>query len=1068
MNPSPRFQPPSLAGVLPRPRLFQLLDKAFERPIVWMTAPTGSGKSSLFASYFESRGWPYLWYNTDGGEVVPGVFSANLREGVAGFGQGIELPRVGDPLSVNPKLLARSLFSALNEQLRKSHPEHAGKPVVVVIDKHEEVGQNAPIHNALAAGLEQIGDGVRIVLLSQKPPAQALVRLQALRQMNVIAPEAILFTEDETRDFLRSRMPDISDHDVAALHHVSHGWIGGLTLLADSGNSQMPLHERLQQIFAYIESDVFRTMPDELKTLLYECVSLPELRVAWVEELTTCRTSLEQLRQLDEHFFFIRHSERDPDLYELFPLCREFILQMRTRHWRADKVRAQLIATANLMEHVGEYGAAAQLFMEAGDAAKLKWLVLGHAEEFAKSRGLRQLSEWLKGVPVEEDEDPWLSYWRGKCCFPRELEGARRFFAAAHEGFKACDEIRGSYLSWSGLVDSYSYSLEAWDPLEDCIEGFEQMWRRWARFPDQQTELIATSRMVIALSLRRIDQPHQVSMWHERMQELLAITPSFEVVMDTLISSCIYFLWTGAYERNAVMLERVQRIMEQHSGEGFNAIRMHLMIAIHAWVTADFATARNSIRAGLELSEKHAINIFTSLFRMLQVATCLAEGKMDEAEKLLSEEAQHVLGRAYSLDSYYHYVNAAWFEMLQGNPARALSHMQRSAFGAKSMGNPYYRSLWRIGMAQIQYLLGNAKDAWELMDAAMAIARSMKSEVLEGYALMVMAWFHMEEGRRQDAISALHKALPLSRRHGYVHLEFFLPKYMNRLLVVALDEGIESEYLCSVIARRGIEAPEFEQPMAWGYARTTAWPFAVKIRTLGIFSIEIDGKRLTFTGKEQKKPLELLKALIALGGREVSEEAVTDMLWPSVDGDLAHKSCETTLSRLRKLLGHDSALIYKGGRISFNPRTCWVDSLEVGRLLDGYTGSKSCRDGLCGKVLALYRGNFFERETALYCAVAPREVLKSRVLAMLAKVAASYSDEGRDDEAVIYLQQGINIDALAEEFHRKLMICHKHLGNHADVARIYLNCSAVLKSEFGIEPSPETTAVYRSILPKES
>jgi LuxR family transcriptional regulator, maltose regulon positive regulatory protein len=58
-----------------------------------------------------------------------------------------------------------------------------------------------------------------------------------------------------------------------------------------------------------------------------------------------------------------------------------------------------------------------------------------------------------------------------------------------------------------------------------------------------------------------------------------------------------------------------------------------------------------------------------------------------------------------------------------------------------------------------------------------------------------------------------------------------------------------------------------------------------------------------FSGKEQKKPLGMLKVLIAFGGRDVPVERLTDALWHDANGDQAHKSFETTRSQLRRLLG---------------------------------------------------------------------------------------------------------------------------------------------------------------------
>ena len=67
-----------------------------------------------------------------------------------------------------------------------------------------------------------------------------------------------------------------------------------------------------------------------------------------------------------------------------------------------------------------------------------------------------------------------------------------------------------------------------------------------------------------------------------------------------------------------------------------------------------------------------------------------------------------------------------------------------------------------------------------------------------------------------------------------------------------------------------------------------------------------DGAPLAFRGKAQKKPLELLKALVALGGEGVETGRLAAILWPEAAGDAAKVSFDSTLYRLRKLLEQDA------------------------------------------------------------------------------------------------------------------------------------------------------------------
>ena len=61
---------PKLYDALPRPRLFSLLDDAATRPIVWICAPPGSGKTTLVASYLEDRDLRHVWYQADIGDAI--------------------------------------------------------------------------------------------------------------------------------------------------------------------------------------------------------------------------------------------------------------------------------------------------------------------------------------------------------------------------------------------------------------------------------------------------------------------------------------------------------------------------------------------------------------------------------------------------------------------------------------------------------------------------------------------------------------------------------------------------------------------------------------------------------------------------------------------------------------------------------------------------------------------------------------------------------------------------------------------------------------------------------------
>ncbi len=106
----------------------------------------------------------------------------------------------------------------------------------------------------------------------------------------------------------------------------------------------------------------------------------------------------------------------------------------------------------------------------------------------------------------------------------------------------------------------------------------------------------------------------------------------------------------------------------------------------------------------------------------------------------------------------------------------------------------------------------------------------------------------------------------------------------------------------------------------------------VKIYSLGRFLIEIDGSPIRFAAKAQRKPLEPLKALVALGGETVPVEQLTESLWPEAEGDKAQGSFASTLHRLRGLIG-SAALRHGDARLTLDTGCCRVDAWAFSCLL---------------------------------------------------------------------------------------------------------------------------------------
>ena len=76
----------------------------------------------------------------------------------------------------------------------------------------------------------------------------------------------------------------------------------------------------------------------------------------------------------------------------------------------------------------------------------------------------------------------------------------------------------------------------------------------------------------------------------------------------------------------------------------------------------------------------------------------------------------------------------------------------------------------------------------------------------------------------------------------------------------------------------------------------------IAIFTLGRFEVLLNGAPLRFVFKVPRKPLALLKALLAGGRQGVNQNALCDSIWPDLEPWAAARALHITAFRLRGLL----------------------------------------------------------------------------------------------------------------------------------------------------------------------
>jgi len=281
--------------------------------------------------------------------------------------------------------------------------------------------------------------------------------------------------------------------------------------------------------------------------------------------------------------------------------------------------------------------------------------------------------------------------------------------------------------------------------------------------------------------------------------------------------------------------------------------------------------------------------------------------------RLLDELETRIAGAGrFNLCLYRHF--RAWEAMQRKDLMSALQEAKAALRTAIEVGCPLFEVLCRLALAEILADCGDERKCVANLQTLRVIVEGIDNRHLEFTCLTGFAQIALAHGRRRTGLAALRRGLELGREYGYFHFLGWQPAAVARVLVQALEAGIERDYAKSLIKRRNL-VPE-KPPLA-----VEGWPWTYRVQTFGGFRLLRHDEPLNAgQGKAKKRPLELLKLLIAYGGEQVSESKVTDALWPRIDGDSAHRSFTSTLHRLRKLLGADSAVTLHEGRLSLDRR----------------------------------------------------------------------------------------------------------------------------------------------------
>ncbi|HEY2129303.1 MAG TPA: AAA family ATPase, partial [Streptosporangiaceae bacterium] len=296
---------PAAPRLIDRGDLVAALDRAAARKVTIISAPAGSGKTSLLRAWADRPGRPHRFAvmqvqrdQHDAQQFWLALLDA-VRHASATAGRA-------EPPAATPDFNAPAMVDRVLSELADAR----GDITLVIDDLHELTSPDALAQ--LTRLLTNLPGDVHVVLTIRRDLQLRLHQLRLAGELAEIRAADLRFSERETRELLDASGIALSEAGVALLHQRTEGWAAGLRLAALSLAGH-PDPERFVAEFSgsertvaeYLIAEMLERQPDDVKDLLLRTSLLDRVNGELADLLTGRPGSERILLELEDANAFV-------------------------------------------------------------------------------------------------------------------------------------------------------------------------------------------------------------------------------------------------------------------------------------------------------------------------------------------------------------------------------------------------------------------------------------------------------------------------------------------------------------------------------------------------------------------------------------------------------------------------------------------------------------------------------------------------------------------------------------------------------------------------------------------
>jgi LuxR family transcriptional regulator, maltose regulon positive regulatory protein len=1060
-----KLTPPRIKHCLPRPRLFALLgsDDGAIAQATWIHGPPGSGKTTLAASYLEQQKLKPVWFKVDADDREPSTFFHYLSQAVraASGTRRLALPAIEPATRTDwcayTRRFARALFAALPS------------PSVLVFDNLQEGGDMAG--ELVAMLVEEQPDNCRLLLISHRAPPASLAGAIAKRQLSVIAGDALSFDKSEA-PALAASLGVGKRAEVERICEAAQGWAAGIVLLAgedrkgahagDGRSAPLPIAD-------YMARHVVDHLPKAARDVLLKCAFFADFGAALACSASGNPRAGEIVAALHRDGFLVeRRGSGAAKVYSLHSLLAQALRDRCGEPGTPERRQAESEAG----RHLAQQGRAEQsiaLLLAGETFEEAARHILNVAKDMLATGRAEQLAHWIAALPEDvQHRSPWLGYWRAVATASFDEFEARRVFRVVFDRFAEDGDRVGMVLSAATALSAIDTSWLSYAGIGDWVKALDDAWTPDLALPDDEAKLRTISGALVAIvhgsSLR-----DQAERFIQPLPDLLAGCGDSPLTLDLALYAGYlvldHYRVLREYERGLLFINLVDSSIPVGKA---NPLRVaHWLLSVSMFETAASAgMQRADLRARAQqrrkqaaaLAERHALVAMRALLAHTEAEAAIQLRDADAASAAL-DAVERILLPGMSWQLAWQHSRRARIALLRSDPSTALDHIGKAIGYARKAEAPAfayapYHQTSAIGAAW----LGDYNAALGHIKAAIEPAGDGLKRVFRLTEKLIAA---LREARTRDtnavddadAIREFLQTLHDERINEFGNL---MRPLIAEVCAEALRRGVLPDIARATVTQRRLMPPA----SAAGH-----WPWPVKLEVLGGFSVSLWDEPLTFSGKSQMKPIEMLKLLVARSnplkpGKALDIGSAIAELWPDADTKNPKGLFDITLHRLRKLLQTEEAVLVSEGQLRLNTELVWCDAFAF-EIAAAAVLADDTQDP--GTAIALYGGSLFGNDETMPWAYAAGERLATRFNLLVERSGSRLEARGDYKAAIDVYERGIARNTMVEPFYRSLMRCHLARGDVAEAVRSYRRCRDLLANVMGLKPAPETENLLRGI-----